>query len=165
MTTINATNTPQLTTNGQVIIGSTGAFPVAATITAGTNITVTNGAGSITIAATNEPGPFTEVSTTSQTIAVNNRYSANNAGLVTFTLPATGALGDTFELMGKGAGKFAIAQNANQQINFCSLQTTVGVGGSLTAIQQYNWIRCTCITAGASTIWDVTGATGDYTIV
>lgn len=52
MTTINATNTPQLTTNGQLIIGSTGAFPVAATITAGSGITVTNGAGSVTIAAT-----------------------------------------------------------------------------------------------------------------
>lgn len=165
MATINSTNTPQLTTNGQIIIGSTGAFPVAATITAGTNITITNGAGSITIAATNEPGPFTEVSGTTQTIAVNNRYSANNAANVTFTLPATGALGDTFEIMGKGAGFIVIAQNAGQQINFCSKSTTAGVGGSLTALQQFDWIRCTVITAGASTIWDVTGATGDWTIV
>lgn len=39
-------------TNGQLPIGSTGADPVLATITAGTGITVTNGAGSITIAAT-----------------------------------------------------------------------------------------------------------------
>lgn len=39
-------------TNGQLPIGSTGADPVIATITAGSNITVTNGAGSITIAAT-----------------------------------------------------------------------------------------------------------------
>lgn len=38
-------------TNGQVVIGSTGAQPVASTITAGTGITITNGAGSITIAA------------------------------------------------------------------------------------------------------------------
>lgn len=56
MTTINATNTPRLTTNGQVVVGSTGAFPVATTITAGTNITVTNGAGSITIANTASSG-------------------------------------------------------------------------------------------------------------
>lgn len=163
MTTINSTNTPQLTTNGQVIIGSTGAFPVASTLTAGTNITITNGAGSITISATNEPGPFTEVTGTTQTIAVNNRYSANNASLVTFTLPAAAAIGDTFEIMGKGAGLFKIAQNASGQMNFCSLQTTSGAGGSLQAIQQYNWIRCTCITT--NNIWDVTGATGDYTIV
>ena len=39
-------------TNGQVIIGSTGATPVAAALTAGANITITNGAGSITIAST-----------------------------------------------------------------------------------------------------------------
>lgn len=163
MTTINATNTPQLTTNGQIIIGSTGAFPVAATLTAGTNISIVNAAGSITISATNEPGPFTEVSGTSQTIAVNNRYSANNASNVTFTLPAVAAIGDTFEIMGKGAGLIVLAQGAGQTVNFCSKTTTSGAGGSLTALQQYNWIRCTCITANNA--FDVTGATGDWTIV
>lgn len=39
-------------TNGQIPIGSTGANPVMATITAGTGISVANGAGSITITAT-----------------------------------------------------------------------------------------------------------------
>ncbi len=38
-------------TNGQILIGSTGAAPVAATLTAGTGVTITNAAGSITIAA------------------------------------------------------------------------------------------------------------------
>lgn len=38
-------------TNGQLPIGSTGANPVLAAITAGSNISVTNGAGTITIAA------------------------------------------------------------------------------------------------------------------
>lgn len=38
-------------TNGQILIGSTGADPVPASITAGTNITVTPSAGGITIAA------------------------------------------------------------------------------------------------------------------
>jgi len=38
-------------TNGQLPIGSTGADPVLATLTEGANITITNGAGSITIAA------------------------------------------------------------------------------------------------------------------
>lgn len=36
-------------TNGQVLIGSTGAAPVAATLTQGTGISITNAAGSITI--------------------------------------------------------------------------------------------------------------------
>jgi hypothetical protein len=38
-------------TNGQIPIGSTGADPVIAAITAGTGISVTNGAGTITLAA------------------------------------------------------------------------------------------------------------------
>lgn len=38
-------------TNGQLPIGSTGVDPVLATLTQGTNISITNGAGSITIAS------------------------------------------------------------------------------------------------------------------
>lgn len=163
MATINATNTPQLVTNGQVIIGSTGAFPVATTLTAGAGISITNGAGSISIASTGALGTFTEVTGVSQTIAVNNRYSANNVGLVTFTLPAVAAIGDQFQIIGKGAGKFAIAQNASGQISTQSVSTTSGVGGSLTAVEQFNSISCTCITA--NNIWAVDFMTGDFTIV
>ncbi len=39
-------------TNGQLLIGSTGAAPAVASLTAGSNITITPGAGSITIAST-----------------------------------------------------------------------------------------------------------------
>jgi hypothetical protein len=42
-------------TNGQIPIGSTGANPVVATITAGTGIAVSNGPGSITISAVAPP--------------------------------------------------------------------------------------------------------------
>lgn len=42
--------TTAVPTNGQLLIGSTGAAPVAATITQGTGITITNGVGSIAIA-------------------------------------------------------------------------------------------------------------------
>lgn len=51
----NSSGVPALTsslTNGQVIIGSTGATPTPATLTAGTGITITNGAASITVANT-----------------------------------------------------------------------------------------------------------------
>lgn len=41
-----------LLTNGQLLIGSTGANPVAATLTAGTGISITNNAGTITISVT-----------------------------------------------------------------------------------------------------------------
>ena len=42
----------QALTNGQVLIGSTAAAPVAATLTAGAGINIANGAGTITITAT-----------------------------------------------------------------------------------------------------------------
>jgi len=38
-------------TNGQLVVGSTGVAPVAATLTAGSGVTITEGAGSITIAS------------------------------------------------------------------------------------------------------------------
>ena len=38
-------------TNGQLVIGRTGLSPVLANLTAGTNVTITNGSGTITIAA------------------------------------------------------------------------------------------------------------------
>lgn len=43
-------------TNGQLIIGSTGGTPTAAVLTAGSGISITNGAGSISIAATGSSG-------------------------------------------------------------------------------------------------------------
>jgi hypothetical protein len=56
MSTNNSSNTPELTTNGQLYIGSTGLNPVAATLTAGSGVTITNAAGSITIAASASGG-------------------------------------------------------------------------------------------------------------
>ena len=48
--------------------------------------------------------PWTEVTGSFQTIAVNNGYISNNAGLVVFTLPAVAAVGDIVEVAGEGAG-------------------------------------------------------------
>jgi hypothetical protein len=80
MTTNNVTNQPELTTNGQLLIGSTSANPVAATLTAGTGITVTNGAGSITIASSGGGGGLTwlasATASTSSVINFNNILSS-----------------------------------------------------------------------------------------
>lgn len=56
MTTNNAVNQPSLTADGQLMIGSSAGGPLAGTITAGTNITVTNANNSITIASTGGGG-------------------------------------------------------------------------------------------------------------
>lgn len=152
--------------NGQIPIGSTGADPVLATLTEGANITITNGAGSITIAASGGGGggiTWNEVTGTSQAAAVDNGYICNNAGLVTVTLPSTIAVGESVAITGKGAGKFAIAQNAGQTIYFGSTATTTGAGGSLTSDIQYGAIEILCITADTDFI--VRSSVGNFTVV
>ena len=83
-------------TDGQIPIGSTGADPVIANITAGTNITITNGPGSITIASSSSP--------ILNYISVNTNYVATTSNLfiscdvsgggITITLPAAPATGE-----------------------------------------------------------------------
>lgn len=59
-------------TNGQLPIGSTGADPVLAALTAGTNINITNGAGSITIDCTVNPAIETLTGDNTQTASGAN---------------------------------------------------------------------------------------------
>ncbi len=164
----NSTGVPAMTaslTDGQVIVGSTGATPVPATLTAGSNIAISNAAGSITISSTGGSGyVWSEVTGTSQAMAVDNAYIASNAGLVTLTLPSTAAVGDTLIVQGKGTGGWLIAQNASQQIHLGSSATTVGVGGSLASTNQWDSIELVCVTA--NNIWaSVTGPMGIITVV
>ena len=77
-------------TNGQLVIGSTGADPVLATLTGGSNITVTNSAGGITIAATGL-GSGT-VQTVSATGNVNGITLSSDGDTVDPTLTLGGAL-------------------------------------------------------------------------
>lgn len=149
-------------TNGQLLIGSTGADPVAAAITAGSGISVTNGAGSISIAATGN-APYVEVTGTSQSMSTNTEYTANNAGLVTLTLPAAANIGDEVTVNGKGAGGWTIAQNASQLIHFGSSVTTTGTGGSLSSTNLWDNVKVKCVTA--NTTWVVQTAIGNITIV
>ncbi len=164
-----ATPTTALTsvalTNGQLLIGSTSAAPVAATLTAGTGITIGNAAGSITINASGGGLTWTEVTGTSQAMAINNGYLANNAGLVTLTLPSSAVQFSTLAIVGKGAGGWRIAQNANQQIIFGSSATTVGVTGSLNSSNANDVVYLLATTGGANTIWTVTDSIGNLTLL
>jgi hypothetical protein len=53
-TTLTSTAAP---TNGQILIGSTGAAPVLSTLTAGQNVSITNSPGAVTISATGGSAP------------------------------------------------------------------------------------------------------------
>lgn len=151
-------------TNGQLPIGSTGSDPVMATLTEGSNITITNGAGTITIASTASGGiSWNEVTGTSQTASVDNGYICNNASLVTVTLPDTAALGSVVAITGKGAGGWKVAQNAGETIHWDeSNATTTGATGYLQSTDDYDSVRLICITA--NTTWGVLSSKGNITI-
>jgi hypothetical protein len=151
-------------TNGQLVIGSTGATPVVGNIAAGPGISVANGAGTITISGTGSGIGWTDVTGTSQAMAADNGYVSDNAGLVTLTLPATAAFGTAISVLGKGAGGWKIAQNAGQNIQVGSSSTTVGVGGSVASTNRFDSIDLICTTA--NTTWTTLGGVqGILTIV
>lgn len=187
-------------TNGQVLIGSTGGAPAFATITGSNGITLTPGSNSLAISNSAIPNaalanssitinttgiltgggvvalggtlnlnanatnfPWTEVTGTSQAAAVNNGYIANNAVLVTITLPSTAAVGDIVRVAGKGAGLWKVAQNAGQSIRVGSSTSTVGAGGSIQSLDIGDSCELLCTTANSG--WIQISGTGTYTIV
>lgn len=144
---------PITLTNGQLLIGSTGADPVAAVLTStGGTITITNAAGSINLDVTSPSGEaWVNVTATTQTIAPGVGYTASNAGSVTFTLPATAAYGSIFDVTtGTTAGGWSIAQAAGQSINYGNLTTTVGVTGNLTSTAKGDSVHVLCIVANTT---------------
>jgi hypothetical protein len=79
-------------TNGQLLIGNTGNPPTAATLTAGTGVTITNGAGSITIAVNSAAlGNTAQVTTTTlnqdYTITAPFNLLVGARAIVTLTAP------------------------------------------------------------------------------
>jgi hypothetical protein len=107
---------------------------------------------------------FQEVTGASYSIPINSGAIANRATLVTITLPTVAKVGDTFEVVGKGAGGWLIAQNANQTIHINAAQsTTVGVGGSLASTDIYDYIKLVCTVANLE--FTRTSVSGNLTLV
>lgn len=151
-------------TDGQLLIGVTGADPIPGQLSAGTGISIANAPGMITISGTASSIGWTEVTTTSMAMVADNGYVANNAGLVTLTLPVTAAFGTEISVIGKGAGGWLIAQNANQQIHIGSSASTLGNTGSVASSNQFDSLRLICTTANL--IWTILGGPqGNLTIV
>jgi len=129
----------------------------ALSILGGTGISTSGSGSAVTVNSSGGGFAWVEVTGTSQNIAVSTGYIANNAGSVTFTLPATAALGDTFKIVGKGAGGWSIAQNAGQTIRLLASATTTGAGGTLTPDEALATIQIVCTTPNTDFIVD-TGA-------
>lgn len=151
-------------TNGQVLIGASAADPAFATLTStGGTIAYTTGANSLNLDVVAGGGmPWTDVTGTSATMAVNNGYVADNAGLVTLTLPATAAFGSVFRIVGKGAGGWTIAQATGQTIHFLGSNTTTTTG-SLSSTTRYDCVELICTTANTDFV--VRSSMGNITIV
>jgi hypothetical protein len=131
--------------NGQLQIGSTGLPPVNSTLTAGSNVTITNGAGSITISAANPLSPQSfNVVTSSQSLAPNQCYFVNAMSSVDLTLPVTMQAGYVIEILGQGA-MWTVKQNANQTIRFHEQNTTTGVTGQLASVTAYDCVTLRCV--------------------
>jgi hypothetical protein len=156
--------TPIVLSAGQVLIGTTASDPTAAAITGSGNITVTSTTGSIVVSSSGLANfSWTDVTGTTQAMVANNGYIADNAGIVTMTLPVTAAQGTLISIAGNGAGGWAVAQNASQNIKFGNQTTTTGVGGSLASTNRYDQIDLLCTVA--NTTWVVRSSIGNITFV
>lgn len=148
--------------NGQLLIGKTGDYPQLATITAGSGISVTNGAGSISIGSVGG-GITWSTKGASTPLVVNNGFIANSGAALSFSLPAASAVGDMVALTLDGSTSWTITQAAGQRIRIGSTETTLGAGGSLTSTAQGDTVYLLCVTA--NTRWITSSIVGNITVV
>lgn len=94
----NALQSVAATANGQLLIGDVAGQWTRATLTAGTNITITNAAGSITIAGSGGISSLNGLTGATQTFAVGSTGASFNISSVgtthTFNLPNAGTAAD-----------------------------------------------------------------------
>ncbi len=135
--------------------------------TTGNIILTPNGSGAVII-----NGPFiapgagfnwNTITGTSASMTVESGYIANNAGLVTLTLPTTAVVGSSIIVTGIGTGGWRIAQNSGQIIHFGTSNTTTGTSGSLSSTATRDSLEIVCVVT--NTDWNVINAIGNITIV
>jgi len=106
--------------------------------------------------------PWTDVTGTSATMAKSNGYQANNAGLVTLTMPsvASSTFGDTIKVGGFGAGGWLVQCVATQIIHMGSSATSAA--GSLASTNRYDQLELVC--SSTTNEWFVRNAQGNITV-
>lgn len=117
-------------TNGQLLIGSTGSSPVAATLTQGSGITITNGAGTITVASsgvtTFSAGTtgLTPSSGTTGAVTLAGTVNVGHGGTGVTTSPVNGSL-----LIGSNAGTYSVnSLTSGTGMSIISGSGTISVG-------------------------------------
>jgi len=155
----------EVTADGQLLIGSTAAPNIkVGTLTPGAGISITNGSGSISIASTSGGFSWHEITsaTNPNSLVAQNGYIAKGAGVVTFVLPASAAVGDTIKIAGYG-NLWTLTQNALQSITLGAQMTTIGVGGSITATQVRDSLEMVCV--ATNTEFQIISSVGNLTFV
>ena len=122
-----------------------------------------SGSGStLTLSIASGGFSWTDVTAATQTIAAQNGYITDRGGGVTYTLPASGALGDQFIITGK-TGLWTLAQNALQKVSLGYVTTTPGASGSVSATQVKDGIEIICVTSNIE--FEIIDSIGNPTIV
>jgi len=106
---------------------------------------------------------WTDVTSATQTLAVQNGYLTDRGAGVVYTLPATAAIGDEIRIVGK-LGITTITPNANQQILLSSASGTVGATGTVVGTNVGDCIDLICITSGASCVFRACNFVGNWTV-
>ena len=150
-------------TDGEILIGSTGNPPVAATLTQGTGISITNTAGAITIAAT---GGITWTPVVSGGLFAPNSayYNVSPDEMpVNWALPYTCPAGAVIYFQGTsiGASGWQISQFTGQSIQFGAVSTTVGMAGGLSSTNPNDGVQLLCIVDNLT--FQVIGCGGNLT--
>lgn len=140
-----------------VSIASSGDQLGSTTITAGTGISITPGANTITIAATFVDFPFTDKST-SFSAASNNGYFVT--GTSTATMPASPSQGDKIEFIVDTASTLTVTANTGQTLRIgSSLSASAG-----TAANNARGDAVTFIYRSADTEWLALSVIGTWTV-
>jgi len=105
---------------------------------------------------------WNNVTASSAQMVETNGYVANNAGIVTLTLPVLCEFGTTIDVAGYGSGGWTIVFNAGQNLVFGKDVATTTTG-SISSTNQYDQVELLCVVS--NTTWVVRNVQGNLTVV
>ena len=96
-------------------------------------------------------------------LANNNGYLCTTGAALSFSLPATAAVGTQIGIVLAGSTSWTITQGAGQSITISPTTSTPGVGGSVASLTAGTTLTLICDVA--DTHWTAIASTGTFTIV